>query len=269
MASKFNIKKLEQQREKVLEAQAAIDHKLKAAEEHKCKAEAKKEVKKAKKEEEKRAKLLLKQQVKEGKQKMPSTGGPSNKSFYPVYQKVMMHLAMEFITRMKEDKDPEMYKKFINFIIQHVSAINTSVRSITTDDVWQTIRDRRCIYLTGEDKEDSDVDEIINPRDVEKTFKEGELTPEVWDEISKCFEAMAEVHGAVKEAYKSAGKLIPKLSTKGIRVFLEALAIGALTIQDPKVLSILQDARVNRQMREEMKLSGQVSDQQKEGQAEE
>ena len=171
----------------------------------------------------------------------------------------MMHLAMEFITRMKEDKDPKIYKKFINFIIQHISTIDTSVRTIAIDNVWQTIRDCRCTYLTDKDKEDSDVDEVINPRDVEKTFKEGELTPQVQDEISKCFKAMAEVHGAVKEAYKSAGKLIPKLSTRGMGMFLEALAIGTLTIQDPKVLSILQDARVNRQMREEVKLSGQVS----------
>ena len=111
----------------------------------------------------------------------------------------------------------------------------------------------------GEDEEDSDADEVINPRDVEKTFKEGELTPEVQDEIYKCFEAMAEAHGAVKEAYKSAGKFIPKLSTRGMRVFLEALAIGVPTIQNPKVLSILQDTRVNRRLREEMKLSGQVS----------
>ena len=54
MALEYNIKKLEQQRAKVLEAQATTDHKLKEAEEHKCKAEAKKEAKKAKKEEEKR-----------------------------------------------------------------------------------------------------------------------------------------------------------------------------------------------------------------------
>ena len=101
MALKYNIKKLEQQRAKVLEAQATIDRKLKEAKEHKRKGGAKKE---AKKEEEKRVKLLLKQQVKEGKPKTPSTGGPSHKSFYPVYQKVMMHLAIEFITRMKEDK---------------------------------------------------------------------------------------------------------------------------------------------------------------------
>ena len=264
MASKYNIKKLEQQRAKVLEAQATIDRKLKETNECKHKGEAKKEAKKAKKEE-KRAKLLLKQQVKEGKLKMPSTGGPSNKSFYPVYQKVMMCLAIEFITRMKEDKDSEMYKKFINSVIQHVSAIDTSVRSIAIDDVCQTIRDRKCTYVMGDEEEDSDVDEVINPTDVEETFKEGELTPEIWDEISKCFKAMAEAHGAVKEACKSAGKLIPKLSTWGMGVFLEALAIGVPTIQDPKVLSILQDARVNRRLREEMKLSNQH----KKGQAEE
>ena len=171
----------------------------------------------------------------------------------------MMHLAIEFITRMKEDKDPEMYKKFINFVIQHISTIDTSVRNIAIDDIWQTIRDHKCTYIMGEDKEDLDADEVINPRDVEKTFKEGGLTPEVQNEISKCFKAIAEAHGAVKEAYKSAGKLIPKLSTRVMGVFLEALAIGVLTIQDFKVLSILQDARVNRRLREDMKLLGQVS----------
>ena len=162
----------------------------------------------------------------------------------------MMHLAIEFITRMKEDKDPKMYKKFINFVIHHVSTIDTSVRSIAVNDIWQTIRDCKYKYVTGKDEEDSDADEVINPRDVEKTFKEGELTPEVRDEISKCFEAMAEAHRAVKEAYKLAGKLIPKLSTRGMGVFLEALTIGVPNIQDPKVLSILQDARVNRGLRE-------------------
>ena len=150
MASKYNIKRLEQQKAKVLEAQATIDHKIKKAEEHKHKAEAEKAVKKAKREEEKRARLLLKQQTKvEKKLKIPTAGGPSNKSFYPVYQKVMMHLAVEFITRMKEDKDPEMYKRFISLVIQHVSAIDTSVRSITIDDVWQTIRDCSCTYVMG------------------------------------------------------------------------------------------------------------------------
>ena len=44
---------------------------------------------------------------------------------------------------------------------------------------------------------------------------------------------MAEAHSVVKDAYKSAGKLIPKLSTRGMGVLLEALTVGAPTIQDP------------------------------------
>ena len=70
---------------------------------------------------------------------------------------------------------------------------------------------------------------------------------------------MAEAHGVVKDAYKSATKLIPKLSNKGIGVLLEALEVGALTIQDPALLGILQEAWVNRRVREEVKLSGEVS----------
>ena len=171
----------------------------------------------------------------------------------------MMCLAVEFITRMKEDKDPEMYKRFISLVIQHVSAVNTSVRSIMVDDVWQMIRDHKCTYVMGEDEEDSDVDEVFSPRDVEKMFKEGELMTEVRDEISRCFEAMAEAHGAVKEAYRSAGKLILKLSTRGMGVLLEALMVGVLTIQGPTLPGVPQEARINRRMREEVKLSGEMS----------
>ena len=76
-------------------------------------------------------------------------------------------------------------------------------------------------------------------------FKEGELMTEVQDEISRCFEAMAEAHGAVKEAYSFAGKLILKLSTRGMGMLLEALMVGVLTIQDPTLLGVLQEAQVN------------------------
>ena len=90
MASKYSIKRLEQQKAKVLEVQAAIDCKIQEAEECKCQTEAEKAAKKAKKEEEKRVRLLLKQQAKvEKKLKAPAVGGSSNKSFYPIYQKVM------------------------------------------------------------------------------------------------------------------------------------------------------------------------------------
>ena len=136
MASKYNIKRLEQQKAKVLEAQATIDRKIKEAEECKCKAEAEKAVKKVKKEEEKKVRLLLKQKAKVEKQpKVPAVEGLLNKSFYPVYQRVMMRLAVEFITGMKEDKDSAMYKKFIGLVIQCVSAVNTSVRTVTVEDI--------------------------------------------------------------------------------------------------------------------------------------
>ena len=105
MASKYSIKRLEQQKAKVLEVQATIDHKIQEAEECKYQMEAEKAAKKVKKEEEKRVRLLLKQQTKvKKKPKAPAVGGPSNKSFYPVYQKVMMRLAVEFITRMKKTR---------------------------------------------------------------------------------------------------------------------------------------------------------------------
>ena len=260
MALKYNIKRLEQQKAKVLEAQTTIDHKIKEAEEHKCKAEAEKVAKVSKREEEKKARLLLKQHAKVEKQpKLPTVKGPSNKSFYPVYQKVMMCLAVEFITRMKEDKDSEMYRKFIGLVIQHMSAIDTSVRTITVNNIWQMIRDGSCTYVTSEDKEDLNADKVFSPRDIEKTLKEGELMTEVQDEISRCFESMAEAHGVVKDAYKSAGKLIPKLSTREMGVLLEALTVGVPTIQDPTLLGILQEAQVNQRIREEVKLSSEVS----------
>ena len=42
-------------------------------------------------------------------------------------------------------------------------------------------------------------------------------------------------------------------------VLLEALMVGVPTIQDPTLLGILQEARVNQRIREEIKLSGEVS----------
>ena len=50
MASKYSIKRLEQQKAKVLEVQASIDHKIQEAEDCKHQMEAEKVVKKAKKE---------------------------------------------------------------------------------------------------------------------------------------------------------------------------------------------------------------------------
>ena len=82
-------------------------------------------------------------------------------------------MAVEFITRMKEDKDAEMYKKFIGLVIQHVSAVDTSVRTLMVDNTWQMIKDCSCTYVTGKDEEDSDADDVFSPRNMEKMFKEG------------------------------------------------------------------------------------------------
>ena len=90
-----------------------------------------------------------------------------------------MRLAVEFVTRMKEDNDSAMYKKFIGLVIQHVSAVDTSVRTVKVDDIWQMIKDGSCTYVTSEDEEDLDADEVFSPRDMEKMFKEGELMTKV------------------------------------------------------------------------------------------
>ena len=90
-----------------------------------------------------------------------------------------MQLAVEFITRMKEDKDSVMYNKFIGLVIQHVSAVDKLVGTVTVDDIWQRIKDHSCTYVTGEDETDLDADEVFSPRDIEKMFKEGELMTEV------------------------------------------------------------------------------------------
>ena len=116
--------------------------------------------------------------------------------------------------QMKEDKEAEMYRRFIQLVIQHVSAVDTSVRSVTVDDIWQMIRDRNCSYVVGEDEEDSDTEDVFGPKDAEKTFKEGELMTTVRDEILRCFETMGEAHEAMKDAHKSASKLVLKLSSR-------------------------------------------------------
>ena len=63
----------------------------------------------------------------------------------------------------------------------------------------------------------------------------------------------------MNDAYKLAGKLISKLSTRGMGVLLEALVVGMPTIQDPTLLGILQEAWINQRIREEVKLSSEVS----------
>ena len=79
------------------------------------------------------------------------------------------------------------------------------------------------------------------------------------DQIVKCFEEISKAHEAIKKVYKSAVKLVPKLSSKGMGVFLEALALGTPDIPDTRVANILQDARLNRKLCEEVKTTDNIS----------
>ena len=85
------------------------------------------------------------------------------------------------------------------------------------------------------------------------------MTAEVKDQIAECFEEMSKAHEAIKKVYKSAAKLVPKLSAKGMGVFLEALALGTPDILDTRVANILQDARLSRKLHEEVKTTENVS----------
>ena len=85
------------------------------------------------------------------------------------------------------------------------------------------------------------------------------MTAEVKDQIVACFEEMSEAHEAIKKVYKSAAELVPKLSSKGMGVFLEALALGTPDILDTRVANILQDARLSRKLCEEVKTTHNIS----------
>ena len=102
-----------------------------------------------------------KQKEKEAKPKDVKGKGLTNKTFYPAYQKVMLRVTMEFVMRMKEEKEPTLYKTYISLVINHVGAVDTSVQDTTVDDVWQMIRDKKCTYITGEDDEKSEEEDLI------------------------------------------------------------------------------------------------------------
>ena len=86
--------------------------------------------------EEKKWKEELKKQKEQEANPQDAKGkGLTNKMFYPAYQKVMLRVAMEFVMRMKEEKEPSLYKTYISLVINHVGVVDTSVRDTTVDDV--------------------------------------------------------------------------------------------------------------------------------------
>ena len=166
-----------------------------------------------------------KKKEQESKLKDVKGKGPTNKTFYPAYQKVMLRVATEFVVRMKKEKEPTLYKTYISLVIKCVGAVDTSVQDTTVNDVWQMITDKKCTYITGEDDEESEGEDLIGAQDVEKTFKPEEMTTDVKNQIVECFEEMSEAHEAIKKAHKSAAKLVPKL-TKGNGCLLRSIGTG-------------------------------------------
>ena len=80
---------------------------------------------------------------------------------------------------MKEEKDASLYVQFITKVIQHVGALDTAVRDVSTQEVLQTIKDRNCKYITGVDEDESDDDDdndAMGPVNIIRTFDRTELT---------------------------------------------------------------------------------------------
>ena len=53
--------------------------------------------------------------------------GVTYATFYPIYQQTMNRLSIEFIIRMKEERDSSLCSQYIEKVIQHVGAVDTSV----------------------------------------------------------------------------------------------------------------------------------------------
>ena len=58
-------------------------------------------------------------------------------------------------------KEPTLYKTYISLVINHVGVVDTSVWDTTVNDVWQMIRDKKCTYITREDDEESEEEDLI------------------------------------------------------------------------------------------------------------
>ena len=160
----------------------------------------------------------------------------------------MSHLGTEFVTCMKEEKDPSLYEQFINKVIQHVSAIDTFVRDVAAQEVLQTIKGRTCKYITGDDDESNDDndDNVVGPVDIIRTFDRAELTKDIRDTISRCFSSMTEAHALMCQAFTEASELIPVLPKRGMALLLDAMATGSIVVQNTKAFNILQEAKVHR-----------------------
>ena len=136
----------------------------------------------------------------------------TNATFYPIYQQTINRLSIEFVIRMKEERDSSLYSQYIEKVIQHVGAVDTSVLDVDVQDAAQMIKGKDCRFITGlsdsKSEDDNDDDDVIGLVDVMKTFDKAELIRTVCDQISHCFENLAEAHATMKEAFIDASHLV-------------------------------------------------------------
>ena len=123
----------------------------------------------------------------------------------------------------------------------------------------QTIKDKDCRFITElsdseSEDDDDDYDDVIGPVDVMKTFDKAELTRTVHDQISHCFENLTEAHAMMKEAFVDASHLVHVLPKKGLALLLEAMATESIIVQDTKAFNVLQEAKIHRRIRDEIKV---------------
>ena len=52
----------------------------------------------------------------------------------------MCRLSVEFLIRMKEERDSSLYNQYIEKVIQNVGAVDTSVQDVDVQDVAETIK---------------------------------------------------------------------------------------------------------------------------------
>ena len=57
----------------------------------------------------------------------------------------------------------------------------------------------------------------------------------------------------MKEAFIDASHLVHVLPKKGLALLLEAMATGSIVVQDTKAFNILQEAKIHRRIRDEIK----------------
>ena len=86
-----------------------------------------------------------------------------------------------------------------------------------------------------------------------KTFDKAELTRTIHDQISHCFENLAEAHATMKEAFIDASCLVHVLPKKGLTLLLEAVATGSIVVHDTTAFNVLQEAKIHRRIRDEIK----------------